>query len=45
MLDAIAFGIAFAFVVVVWAMNPSIGDKGRNNKRAPLDHMPPRKGE
>lgn len=45
MLDAIAFGIALAFVVVVWAMHPSIGDKKRDNKDAPLDRAPARKGE
>lgn len=44
MADAIAAGFALAFVVVVWAMSPSIGDEKRNRKDAPLDRNGTRKG-
>lgn len=45
MLDAIAFGIALAFVVVVWAMSPSKGDSSSKGKAAPLDRTHTRRGD
>ena len=45
MVDAVCAGVALAFVVVVWAMHPSIGDKTHPRKAAPLDRTPTRKGE
>lgn len=44
MLDAVAAGVALAFVVVVWAMHPSKGDASANNKHNPLDRTHTRKG-
>lgn len=44
MLDAIAAGVALAFVVVVWAMSPSKGDSGAKGKRVPLGQQGTHKG-
>ncbi len=48
--DAVCTGIAFAFVVAVWAMHPSIGDRRTESQRTPqfnrgaVDSNSPQKG-
>lgn len=34
---AVFFGIAAAFVAVVWAMSPTVGAKGDKREDTPLD--------
>ena len=43
-IDAFAAGIALAFVVVVWAMHPSIGGARRKGKDASHEVGAPTRG-
>lgn len=44
-IDAFAAGIALAFVVVVWAMHPSIGARRGKGKDAPHEVGAPTRGK